>query len=187
MHRGCRAEAHPVNSRGASRKLMNPPPVQFPRTTCAVSHVASASLAHGRQSLQSASQERPTLSPNKTKPVRGHHEEAQDLPTQIKVDDLPTGIADIRGLPDDRFLELWDSIIVDPAIKSRLLNHAVLSFTLRPRVSAAAMPLHGVILLTGAPGTGKTSLARGLAARTAQIVQDIGAFRYLEVDPHALA
>ncbi|MGA8810706.1 MAG: AAA family ATPase [Thermoanaerobaculia bacterium] len=39
----------------------------------------------------------------------------------------------------------------------------------------------------GPPGTGKTSLARGLASRIAEAVSGAGAFRYLEVEPHALA
>jgi AAA+ superfamily predicted ATPase len=43
--------------------------------------------------------------------------------------------------------------------------------------------LHGVILLVGSPGTGKTSLAQGLASRTAEVVSDC---LYLEVEPHVL-
>lgn len=83
------------------------------------------------------------------------------------------------------FSSLWDAIVVDQQIKDSLLAQAILNFTLRPKVDRAVIPLHGIILLTGKPGTGKTSLARGLASRTAESLNGQG-LRYTEVEPHSL-
>ena len=99
---------------------------------------------------------------------------------------LPKGIQRIWSLPNDSLGALWDSIILDEALKSQLLSQAVLNFTLRGKVSRAVIPLHGVILLVGPPGTGKTTLARGLAHRTSQSFKG-SAFQLLEVEPHTLA
>lgn len=105
----------------------------------------------------------------------------------VKLDDvdLPKGIQRIRPLPDPALGALWDSIILDEHVKSQLLSQAMLNFTLRGKVDRSVIPLHGVILLVGPPGTGKTSLARGLAHRTAESFQK-AEFRLLEIEPHML-
>ena len=95
------------------------------------------------------------------------------------------GIQRIRRLPDPTLGALWDSIILDATLKEQLLSQAVLNFTLRSKVDRTVLPLHGAILLVGPPGTGKTSLARGLAHRTAESFRTSG-FRLLEVEPHTL-
>ena len=95
------------------------------------------------------------------------------------------GVQRIRRLPDESLGALWDSIILDAALKEQLLSQAVLNFTLRSKVDRTVLPLHGAILLVGPPGTGKTSLARGLAHRTAKSFPN-GGFRLFEVEPHTL-
>jgi SpoVK/Ycf46/Vps4 family AAA+-type ATPase len=95
------------------------------------------------------------------------------------------GIHDIRRLPDAEFDGMWDSIILPPGHKDQVLAQAVLNFTARQRLQQVHLPLHGIILFVGPAGTGKTSLARGLASRTAASLS--GPFAFIEVDPHALA
>ncbi len=105
----------------------------------------------------------------------------------LDFDDLngSKGIQRSRRLPDPELGALWNSIIIDDAVKSQLLSQAVLNFTIRGKVERSVLPLHGVIFLVGSPGTGKTSLARGLAHRTAESFPS-ARFRLLEVEPHML-
>ena len=92
------------------------------------------------------------------------------------------GIVALHELPDPQWEPRWTRIFVPSEIKERLLNFTLLSLRHRASVDPVRLPLHGLVVLSGPPGTGKTTLAGGLADQAARV---LGPLLFVDVDPHA--
>ncbi len=94
------------------------------------------------------------------------------------------GIASLVELPDPAWLSRWTRIVAPEGLKERLLNFTLFSLTHRGRLDPVRLPIHGLVVLAGPPGTGKTTLAGGLADQAARELGGEGLL-CVEIDAHS--
>lgn len=93
------------------------------------------------------------------------------------------GVVALTELPDDAWESRWTAILAPAGVKERVLNFAIFALRHRASLDAVRLPVHGLVVLAGPPGTGKTTLAGGLADQAARELGE--SVLFVEIDAHA--
>jgi pachytene checkpoint protein 2 len=98
---------------------------------------------------------------------------------------LPPGVLSMHVLPAEHHDRDWDAIIAPRQVKERLLAQALLVLQHGRQLAMLSGLPHGLVVLAGPSGTGKTTMARGLAQVAALALARQGATTLVEINPHA--
>ena len=116
------------------------------------------------------------------------HEINEDGAGEEREDDEEIATYKEYALPCREFSEYWDSLYLDEGKKLRLKNYArtALEFG-NLNVNASLVAFNRVVLLHGPPGTGKTTMCKGLAQKLAiQMLDTYSEPVFVEINAHSL-
>jgi len=106
----------------------------------------------------------------------------------IETESSSMNAAQILTLPCSEFEGVWENLYFDNDIKQKLLDYASKAMLFADRgVDHNVISWNKIILLHGPPGTGKTSICRGIAQKLAKKYANRFSHRYfVEINAHSL-
>jgi pachytene checkpoint protein 2 len=98
----------------------------------------------------------------------------------------PKGVASFTELPSEGGLRAWEHVFLPGDLRDSLLRRTVFTMRNRGRLAGMRSALQGMLLFVGPPGTGKSTTARALASKAAEVLASEGTSSLVRIDPHAL-
>jgi AAA+ superfamily predicted ATPase len=98
----------------------------------------------------------------------------------------PKGVASFTELPSEEGIQAWEHVFLPGELRDSLLRRTVFTMRNRGRLAGMRSAIQGMLLFVGPPGTGKSTTARALASRAAEVLASEGTSSLVRIDPHAL-